>query len=72
MKLYFLQHLETKQLACFYKDVFDEICVIDHAENEPIFCHSRHSDIASVLENNHNYIWSTLYKYDYQIIERVI
>ncbi|UOX40379.1 hypothetical protein UGMREWDR_CDS0060 [Aeromonas phage GomatiRiver_11] len=72
MKLYFLQHLGTKQLACFHKDAFDEISVIDHDENEPIFCHSCHSDIAAVYMNNHKYIWSKLNKYDYQIIERVI
>ncbi|UIW12957.1 hypothetical protein Ah13A_021 [Aeromonas phage AhMtk13a] len=72
MKLYFLQHIETKQLACFYKDSFDEISVIDYSEHEPVFCHSRHSDIAAVLEGNHIYIWSTLLKQNYQIIERVI
>ncbi|UYD57553.1 hypothetical protein OFDDKENP_00177 [Aeromonas phage B614] len=72
MKLYFLQHIETKQLACFYKDSFDEISVIDYSEHEPVFCHSRHSDVAAVLEHNHHYIWSTLNKRDYQIIERVV
>lgn len=69
-KLYFLQHIETKQLACFREDKFGEISVIDYSEYDPIFCHSNHSDIAAVLEGNHNYMWSTLNKQNYQIIER--
>lgn len=72
MKLYFLQHIETKQLACFHRDSFDEISVIDYSEHEPVFCHSKHSDIAAVLEGNSMYIWSTLHKQNYQIIERTL
>lgn len=72
MKLYFLQHLETKKLACFRKDAFDEISVIDYSENEPVFCHSNHADIAAVLMNNHRYIWAAFNNNEYQIIERTI
>ncbi|UYD58459.1 hypothetical protein IPAKJDPM_00116 [Aeromonas phage avDM14-QBC] len=72
MKLYFLQHIETKELACLQQDAFDDMSVIDHNPEAPIFCHLDHSEVAAVFENNHWCIWSTLNKRDYQIIERVV
>ena len=67
--IYVLEHKRTGKPACFIKDAFDDITVIDFKSDEPVFAHSNREEIESLLLNDHEYIWSAINGCEYFVKE---
>lgn len=67
--IYVLEHKQTGKPACFIKDAFDDITVIDFNQMNPVFAHSNREEIESLLLNNHEYIWSSINGGEYFVKE---